>query len=757
MDTKKDEIIDLAKKVSHYCDLLIEQSDSWLSEEEGIKNMERRIAESGNKKRKTPPESKGSKTDKTSNADKCILIIIGILLSINSLSVAYGQNPYNVDALPQNVALQQNVALPQNNIRNARLDSLLTLLPSAGENTATALLYEEIGLEYDYAGQTEEAKRYYLKYKDLSDELDFIDGQLGFVSRYTSILIKTGLFDSIIIINNEALALAQQANNKDKEADFITNIGTGYNYKGYYEMALEYYLEALKYYESVSDSLSVGQLYDMTQTIYWELKRFNEAIAYGEKAVDLLSRGEDTYRYGISLLNLSNTYLYMYQHDRAKELLDKALLIAQENGYTYIEALACISYHAIYSATDASQAWAYAHRALEIAIGMNDPETIAHSKLNLGYAYIFSGRYREAEEWLEQALELAQEYDISYIMREVYEEFAKLEYARQKIDKGLIYAGKADSVRNMLMGEKIQRAAEELNIKYETEKKELEIARQQAVLGRHQAYQIAFVTGIVLLLAILILLWWMLNLRNKRNRALAEMNATKDKFFSIISHDLKNPAIAQRDALQLLTNNSDKWDATLLSQYYTELLKSANGQVELLYNLLNWAQVQTGRMPYKPVSFDLSKALRSDITLIEDMAKRKGIITDVQIPQIAVVTGDSNMITTVVRNLLTNAVKFTSGGNTVSLRIELLADSDEGSGARAYTVSVVDTGTGMSEEQLHNLFSIDQKQSRRGTAGESGSGLGLIVCKELIEKHGSTLNVESVEGKGSRFWFTLAK
>jgi signal transduction histidine kinase len=109
------------------------------------------------------------------------------------------------------------------------------------------------------------------------------------------------------------------------------------------------------------------------------------------------------------------------------------------------------------------------------------------------------------------------------------------------------------------------------------------------------------------------------------------------------------------------------------------------------------------------------------------------------------------MLTTVVRNLLNNAVKYTSKGGTATLTIS------PGAGASTYTISVADTGTGMTAEQLQSLFRLDKPQSRRGTAGELGSGLGLIVCREMLQKHGSTLHVESETGKGSRFWFEIGK
>jgi len=241
----------------------------------------------------------------------------------------------------------------------------------------------------------------------------------------------------------------------------------------------------------------------------------------------------------------------------------------------------------------------------------------------------------------------------------------------------------------------------------------------------------------------------------ERNDALAEINATKDKFFNIISHDLRNPAVALRDAVLQLIQYARFWDADTQSNYFQELRKSAEGQVELIYNLLGWAKLQTGRMTYNPESFILT-ALLPDISLIRKMAENKGITFTTQIPNDVFVTGDSNMLATVVRNLLTNAVKFTKSGGTVTLEVSHCRD-----GARPVsTVSVIDTGIGMSREQVETLRAtslqrIGNAHSRAGTAGEQGSGLGLIVCREMLEKHGSELHVESEIGKGSRFWFEV--
>ena len=714
------DIIALAKKTRYYCDLLVNQCDNWLPEE-------------------TCPEINKSSDyhrKKNKNQGRYLTVFISLILSVCFSALVFGQ-----DANGSHTISTQT---------NHRLDSLLALLPTAGNDTTTALLYVSIGQEYEDIGEKEKARKYYLKLKKLSNQIDYHYGYFSYASRYTDILIKDGLYDSIVIISSEALAMATELKDRRQEAVANLNIGNGYNLKGYFEIALNHYFNALKYYELLGDSLAIGHLYDMLQTVYWDLKRYDNAVVYGEKAVAILSQAPKPYLYSFALLNLANTYSDMYppRIEEAEACLDKALIIAKKNGYVYVEVIAYLNYCEILQQTvRLDKQVEYARLALAMAAKMDDPEIESIAMITLGYTSYRANQYDEAENWISQGLKLALEYDFKSTVRQAYNQLSDLSHARHDYHAALSYKQKADSVDNLITTSEMLRYTEEVKIKYETEKKELEIARQQAVISQQNIFRAVLVGGLIFTVIILFLLWYMLTLRNKRNRMLAEMNTTKDKFFSIISHDLKNPAIAQRNALQLLIDHRGSWDADSLTQYYAELLKSADRQLELLYNLLNWAQVQTGRMPYIPTAFDFSEALYSEIALIRNMTQRKGIKLIVQIPEETIVTGDRNMLSTVVRNLLNNAVKFTSVNGEVSLNIS--SDND------GYTVTISDTGVGMSEEQLQNLYRIGHRQTKTGTAGEQGSGLGLIVCKELLVKHGSRLQVESTQEKGTRFWFTI--
>jgi signal transduction histidine kinase len=286
-----------------------------------------------------------------------------------------------------------------------------------------------------------------------------------------------------------------------------------------------------------------------------------------------------------------------------------------------------------------------------------------------------------------------------------------------------------------------------MEVKYETDKKNVEIEMQQSVIARQNMQRRFWAAGVAVCVAFLILLWYMLLLRTRRNRALTEMNATKDKFFSIISHDLKNPALALHESLKLLVRNGRTWDTETLTEYCQELLQSAEGHIELIYSLLDWTRVQTGRMTCKIDTFPLCD-LYPAISPIRKMAENKNIALTVSIPDNALVNGDSNILAVVVRNLLTNAVKFTPEGGQVTLDISPVSPM-------VYTISVSDTGIGMSKEQISHLFHLDRSNSQPGTAGEKGTGLGLIICRDLLEKHGTRLYTESEEGKGSRFWFEI--
>ncbi len=233
----------------------------------------------------------------------------------------------------------------------------------------------------------------------------------------------------------------------------------------------------------------------------------------------------------------------------------------------------------------------------------------------------------------------------------------------------------------------------------------------------------------------------------QKNITLSELNRTKDKFFSIISHDLKNPLSTFRDGLKILKSDLDLLSPEDTNEIISTLKNNADTTYELLENLLAWSRIQTGRFPYTPEKFTLNGLIAFNIGLVEALAKKKNITIKHDESDIYQAYADQNMISTVVRNLLSNALKFTPPNGEVRIFIN--------KGLHQLKISISDTGVGMTPNKINSLFRIDTAGSDLGTEGESGTGLGLILCKEFIEKNGGTIEVKSKPGKGSIFSFTV--
>ncbi|MBI9073751.1 MAG: HAMP domain-containing histidine kinase, partial [Melioribacteraceae bacterium] len=228
---------------------------------------------------------------------------------------------------------------------------------------------------------------------------------------------------------------------------------------------------------------------------------------------------------------------------------------------------------------------------------------------------------------------------------------------------------------------------------------------------------------------------------------LIEENATKDKFFSIISHDLKSPFGSILGITQMLVSDYDELTDDEIKEMIHLLRNSSVKVFDLLEGLLEWAQTQTGRMEYKFENIDLYEQSTKTIELLKTNAQNKNIFLKNGVEENTIVFADKRATETVLRNLIANAIKFTKPDGIIKVETEK-RDSE-------IAISVTDSGIGMSEEDKNKLFKIEVHHTTVGTNNEAGTGVGLILCKELVEKHGGKIWVESELGVGSKFIFTL--
>lgn len=232
-------------------------------------------------------------------------------------------------------------------------------------------------------------------------------------------------------------------------------------------------------------------------------------------------------------------------------------------------------------------------------------------------------------------------------------------------------------------------------------------------------------------------------------------NQTKDKFFSIISHDLRNPIGSQRNLLELLSQHFEGMPGEEVLKLINMLYESSNHTVDLLENLLQWSRVQSNRIEFAPTNNTFYYAVERCISLVSPAAKDKNISLKNLVSKSVIAYYDNFFVETTLRNLLTNAIKFTHNGGEVEVGAKEITISSFNQESNFIEVYVKDSGLGMSKEFLEKLFRIDENVTMPGTAKEKGTGLGLILCKEFVEKQGGRIWVESEEGVGSTFYFTL--
>ncbi|QHT65852.1 hypothetical protein GXP67_03805 [Rhodocytophaga rosea] len=297
--------------------------------------------------------------------------------------------------------------------------------------------------------------------------------------------------------------------------------------------------------------------------------------------------------------------------------------------------------------------------------------------------------------------------------------------------------------------QKATEVIEEIKIQ---EHKALLLRKQEAAFQHQTAFYLDIFAGLGALILVAITLILIIKDNRARERAeeeLRKLNDNKDKFFSIVSHDLRGPAANIVKLSEFLLGPDEMLDNQMRREMAQHLNFSSQKLYKLLENLLSWAKLQMNRVDIKPFQVDLHKLASENITQISTLAADKKIQVVNEIPAHISAFADEKMCETVMRNLVVNAIKFTNTGG----HIKISASEKES----AVEISVVDSGVGMKKESVERLFNLGTHFSSKGTANEPGSGLGLILCREFVEKNKGKIWAESEVNKGSTFTFSLPK
>jgi signal transduction histidine kinase len=348
-------------------------------------------------------------------------------------------------------------------------------------------------------------------------------------------------------------------------------------------------------------------------------------------------------------------------------------------------------------------------------------------------------------------------------LRDSYKILEKIYLDKGDYEKAYAYLGEYEKYKSAIINENLTKKITDLEKKFELESYKRELQARQFE-NEQQELIIGFtVGGIVILLGISVLLVisnrkrrLANNLLEEKNRQIEEnkdelekANNMKDKIFSIIGHDLKNPFTALHGYTDILKDEYEQLGDEEKKEYIAEVSKSSHKIYDLLDNMLNWAAAQTGKLKYELKEVKLKKTVDSVLELSESQAKNKDIQFETDSIDNIKVKADKYMLEVVLRNLVNNAIKFSHQGGT----IELASRQNNGQ----VIVSVKDNGVGMSEEMKQKIFENGSKKSQIGTKGEKGTGLGITLCHDFIKRNHGELWVESAPQKGTTFKFTLEK
>jgi signal transduction histidine kinase len=233
----------------------------------------------------------------------------------------------------------------------------------------------------------------------------------------------------------------------------------------------------------------------------------------------------------------------------------------------------------------------------------------------------------------------------------------------------------------------------------------------------------------------------------RSEKRLHQLNADKDRFISILGHDLKNPLIALVELSEVLKKDLRKRDFDEIEIFVNQINSTAQNTSNFLEDLLIWAKTQQGSISFKPQLVKLRDLCLGTIEILVPNARAKNITLNYSVTNEIDIFADVDMLKTILRNLVSNAIKFTNNSG----KIEITAEKNPAN----VKITVSDTGVGISEKNLVKLFDIKEVLSTKGTAGEQGSGLGLLICKEFVEAHGGKIWVESTPGEGTSFHFII--
>jgi signal transduction histidine kinase len=567
----------------------------------------------------------------------------------------------------------------------------------------------------------------------------------------------------------EALRIEDSLSLKEYKIYTCIAIATVFEELGDYYKSANFLEQALQLNQSFNNTEVLVMIMNKQGRISAALGRMDEAFENYETVLKYVTELDKPAWEAEAKANLAELHMTKGEHDTALDLHKQALSIRRALDDAKGEAQSLNDIGELYRAMkNDEKAMANHEVALNIRRKLRDGSGIAESHNHIGSLLLAKKNYQDAVGNFQAALDAAKSVNAQNQMIRSLEHLSVCFQAVGDYKKALEYREQFAALNEMVLHETNAQRLLETQNRYVIQQRENQIDKLDNIRKLREAelreqekinnllYAIISLGVVIVLLGCYLyfmkqrsnkMLQVVNEKINKQNTELQELNATKDKFFSIISHDLKGPLNSLTSFSGLLINHTDSLSKDEIQLLAKDLDKSVKNLFALLENLLEWSRSQTGNIEFTPTVFSVTELLQINKDLLHAQAQNKKIQIEDKSQDVLFVNAHKHSVNTVIRNLLSNAIKFTPEGGRITL--DARTENDH------ILVSVRDNGVGMPKEVMEKLFRIDTKHSTRGTADEKGTGLGLILCKDFIEKNGGKIWVESEPGKGSTFLFTI--
>ncbi|HLT24392.1 MAG TPA: tetratricopeptide repeat-containing sensor histidine kinase [Ignavibacteria bacterium] len=580
------------------------------------------------------------------------------------------------------------------------------------------------GLALDILLKLEEAREKYSEARRLFDEL----GERSLFARATRGIGKTYRKShknhEAIEKFEEAAAIFKELGDTRSYALTVSDIADTYQSLHEYARALEYYIITYNVFNEVGDRRQISIIFNRIAVINMLLGEEQEALEYYHKSVDLKRELGDKVNEALSLMNIGLIYYNRKDYDEALKYYNQAQALNIEIGEKRNEAMCNIN---IAEGLIKKGEFEEAEKRLDVSKEILAPTSEKHFKvsLNLSYSKLYAAKeeFYEAIHFINDALAVAEEVNDKQLILESYESYSNCYAGLSDFEKAHEYFRKYYDLKNEIYTKEMHEKIKNMQYKYERE-----IALKEAETQKKRGQELEKALTQV----------------ESLNEDLKKMNEEKNTFMALVAHDLKNPLNAIMGYAQLARVNPEQFSAEELEDMFNDIEVSARIMSELITNYLEYTTIEAGRVHLEMQEINISNAALYVTDSFKSRSQSKDIKIDLTTSSDSIyVYADKNALTQVLDNLVSNAVKFSPSGTTVTINIEKLED--------IVRCTVADQGPGVSKEDQEKLFKKFARLTAKPTAGESSTGLGLSITKRLTEDMNGTIRCESEEGKGAAF------